>query len=125
MGLHLRKFDTIPCLSCDHVQVDVIQLASVVTEGLKGMTAPIRVAVMGCIANGLGETREADLGVISGSDKGQIFIKDKVIKTASEDQITDTPLTVASDIATQMETDNQVPVSSTGPVVIPIQHPGR
>lgn len=89
------------------------------------MTAPIRVAVMGCIVNGPGEAREADLGVASGNGKGQIFIKGKVIKTVPEDQIVDTLLTIANDIAAQMEADGQVPVNSTGPVVVPIQHPGH
>ena len=103
----------------------MIQLASAVTEGLKDVIAPIRVAVMGCIVNGPGEAREADLGVASGNGKGQIFIKGKVIKTVPEDQIVDTLLTIANDIAAQMETDGQVPVNSTGPVVVPIQHPGH
>jgi len=89
------------------------------------VTAPIRVAVMGCIVNGPGEAREADLGVASGNGKGQIFIKGKVIKTVPEDQIVDTLLTIANDIAAQMEADGQVPVNSTGPVVVPIQHPGH
>lgn len=75
MGLRPRKFDIISCPSCGRAQVDVIQLASAVTEGLKDVTAPIRVAVMGCIVNGPGEAREADLGVASGNGKGQIFIK--------------------------------------------------
>ena len=64
-----------PARGCGRAQVDVIQLASAVTEGLKDVTAPIRVAVMGCIVNGPGEAREADLGVASGNGKGQIFIK--------------------------------------------------
>ena len=72
-----------------------------------------------------GEAREADLGVASGNGKGQIFIKGKVIKTVPEDQIVDTLLTIANDIAAQMEADGQVPVNSTGPVVVPIQHPGH
>ena len=80
MGLRPRKFDIISCPSCGRAQVDVIQLASAVTEGLKDVTAPIRVAVMGCIVNGPGEAREADLGVASGNGKGQIFIKGKVIR---------------------------------------------
>ena len=125
MGLRPRKFDIISCPSCGRAQVDVIQLASAVTEGLKDVTAPIRVAVMGCIVNGPGEAREADLGVASGNGKGQIFIKGKVIKTVPEDQIVDTLLTIANDIAAQMEADGQVPVNSTGPVVVPIQHPGH
>lgn len=77
MGLRPRKFDIISCPSCGRSQVDVIQLANAVTEGLKDVTAPIRVAVMGCIVNGPGEAREADLGVASGNGKGQIFIKGK------------------------------------------------
>ncbi|KFI49031.1 1-hydroxy-2-methyl-2-(E)-butenyl 4-diphosphate synthase [Bifidobacterium breve] len=93
MGLRPRKFDIISCPSCGRAQVDVIQLASAVTEGLKDVTAPIRVAVMGCIVNGPGEAREADLGVASGNGKGQIFIKGKVIETVPEDQIVDTLLT--------------------------------
>ena len=101
MGLRPRKFDIISCPSCGRAQVDVIQLASAVTEGLKDVTAPIRVAVMGCIVNGPGEAREADLGVASGNGKGQIFIKGKVIKTVPEDQIVDTLLTIANDIAAQ------------------------
>lgn len=52
LGLRPRKFDIISCPSCGRAQVDVIQLANAVTEGLKGITAPIRVAVMGCIVNG-------------------------------------------------------------------------
>ena len=87
MGLRQRKFDIISCPSCGRSQVDVIQLANAVTEGLKDITAPIRVAVMGCIVNGPGEAREADLGVASGNGKGQIFIKGKVIQTVPEDQI--------------------------------------
>ena len=123
MGLRKRKFDIISCPSCGRAQVDVIQLANAVTEGLKNVTAPIRVAVMGCIVNGPGEAREADLGVASGNGKGQIFIKGKVIETVPEDQIVETLLARANDIAAQMEADGQVPVGATGPVVIPIQHP--
>ena len=123
MGLRKRKFDIISCPSCGRAQVDVIQLANAVTEGLKNVTAPIRVAVMGCIVNGPGEAREADLGVASGNGKGQIFIKGKVIETVPEDQIVETLLARANDIAAQMEADGQVPVGAIGPVVIPIQHP--
>ena len=120
MGLRPRKFDIISCPSCGRSQVDVIQLANAVTEGLKDVTAPIRVAVMGCIVNGPGEAREADLGVASGNGKGQIFIKGKVIQTVPEDQIVETLLVKAQEIAAQMEADGQVPVNATGPVVVPV-----
>ena len=95
-------------------------MANAVTEGLKDVTAPIRVAVMGCIVNGPGEAREADLGVASGNGKGQIFIKGKVIQTVPEDQIVETLLAKAQEIAAQMEADGQVPVNATGPVVVPV-----
>ncbi len=56
-------------------------LAEKVTAGLEGMEVPLRVAVMGCVVNGPGEAREADLGVASGNGKGQIFVKGEVVKT--------------------------------------------
>jgi len=125
MGLRPRKFDIISCPSCGRSQVDVIQLANAVTEGLKDVTAPIRVAVMGCIVNGPGEAREADLGVASGNGKGQIFIKGKVIQTVPEDQIVETLLAKAQEIAAQMEADGQVPATATGPVVVPVTQNGN
>ncbi|PLS31621.1 4-hydroxy-3-methylbut-2-en-1-yl diphosphate synthase [Bifidobacterium margollesii] len=128
MGLRPRKFDIISCPSCGRAQVDVIQLASAVTEGLKDVTAPIRVAVMGCIVNGPGEAREADLGVASGNGKGQIFIKGKVIETVPEDRIVDTLLNKAMEIADQMKDDaerNGTSLEGTSPVVVPIQSLGN
>ena len=125
MGLRPRKFDIISCPSCGRSQVDVIQLANAVTEGLKDVTAPIRVAVMGCIVNGPGEAREADLGVASGNGKGQIFIKGKVIQTVPEDQIVETLLAKAQEIAAQMEADGQLPAPATGPVVVPVTQNGN
>lgn len=62
-------------------------LAEEVTAGLEGMEFPLRVAVMGCVVNGPGEARDADIGVASGNGKGQIFVKGEVIKTVPEDQI--------------------------------------
>ena len=70
--------------SCGRAQVDVYTLADQVTAGLEGMTVPLRVAVMGCVVNGPGEAREADLGVASGNGKGQIFVRGEVIKTVPE-----------------------------------------
>ena len=73
MGLRPRKFDIISCPSCGRSQVDVIQLANAVTEGLKDVTAPIRVAVMGCIVNGPGEMADADYGYV-GAGPGRITL---------------------------------------------------
>ena len=79
-----RKLEIVSCPSCGRAQVDVYTLADQVTAGLEGMEVPLRVAVMGCVVNGPGEAREADLGVASGNGKGQIFVKGKVIKTVPE-----------------------------------------
>ena len=59
------------CPSCGRAQVDVYKLADQVTAGLDGLPAPLRVAVMGCVVNGLGEAREADLGVASGNARAR------------------------------------------------------
>ena len=72
-----------------------------------------------------GEAREADLGVASGNGKGQIFIKGKVIQTVPEDQIVETLLAKAQEIAAQMEADGQLPATATGPVVVPVTQNGN
>ena len=118
-----RHFDIISCPSCGRAQVDVIELAKEVTEGLKDITAPIRVAVMGCIVNGPGEAREADLGVASGNGKGQIIIKGKVVQTVPEDQIVPTLLERAKEIAAQMDAKAAVQgetLPEVGPMVVPV-----
>ncbi|CAB4539149.1 unannotated protein [freshwater metagenome] len=78
-------------------------MAEKVQAGLQGMTVPLRVAVMGCVVNGPGEAREADLGVASGNGKGQIFVKGQVIKTVPESQIVETLIEEAMRLADEME----------------------
>ncbi|MFH8568020.1 flavodoxin-dependent (E)-4-hydroxy-3-methylbut-2-enyl-diphosphate synthase [Streptomyces sp. NPDC017993] len=87
LNLRPRKLDIVSCPSCGRAQVDVYKLAAEVTAALDGMDIPLRVAVMGCVVNGPGEAREADLGVASGNGKGQIFVKGEVIKTVPESKI--------------------------------------
>ncbi|MGL4174445.1 MAG: flavodoxin-dependent (E)-4-hydroxy-3-methylbut-2-enyl-diphosphate synthase [Dermatophilaceae bacterium] len=102
LNLRPRKLEIVSCPSCGRAQVDVYTLADQVTAGLEGMTVPLRVAVMGCVVNGPGEAREADLGVASGNGKGQIFVKGEVIKTVSESQIVETLIEEAMRIAEEM-----------------------
>lgn len=102
LNLKPRKLDIVSCPSCGRAQVDVYTLAEQVTKGLEGMTAPLRVAVMGCVVNGPGEAREADLGVASGNGKGQIFVKGQVVKTVPEADIVETLLIEARRIAAEM-----------------------
>jgi len=102
LGLKPRKLEIVSCPSCGRAQVDVYTLADQVTAGLEGLTVPLRVAVMGCVVNGPGEAREADLGVASGNGKGQIFVKGQVIKTVAESQIVETLIEEALKLAEEM-----------------------
>nr|WP_231134405.1 flavodoxin-dependent (E)-4-hydroxy-3-methylbut-2-enyl-diphosphate synthase [Motilibacter deserti] len=102
LGLRQRGFEIVSCPSCGRAQVDVYTLAEQVTEALEGIDVPMRVAVMGCVVNGPGEAREADLGVASGNGKGQIFVKGEVIRTVPEADIVDTLITEANRLAEQM-----------------------
>ncbi|MER7402890.1 flavodoxin-dependent (E)-4-hydroxy-3-methylbut-2-enyl-diphosphate synthase [Streptomyces sp. NPDC000070] len=105
LGLRQRRLEIVSCPSCGRAQVDVYKLADEVTAGLEGMEVPLRVAVMGCVVNGPGEAREADLGVASGNGKGQIFVKGEVIKTVPESKIVETLIEEAMKLAEQMEQD--------------------
>jgi len=103
LNLRPRKLEIVSCPSCGRAQVDVYSLAERVTAGLEGMEVPLRVAVMGCVVNGPGEAREADLGVASGNGKGQIFVRGVVIKTVPEAQIVETLIEEAMRLAESME----------------------
>ncbi len=87
LALRPRRLEIVSCPSCGRAQVEVYKLADQVTAALDGFPLPLRVAVMGCVVNGPGEAREADLGVASGNGKGQIFVRGKVVKTVPESQI--------------------------------------
>ncbi len=102
LNLRERKLEIVSCPSCGRAQVDVYQLANDVTAGLEKMTVPLRVAVMGCVVNGPGEAREADLGVASGNGRGQIFVKGEVIKTVPESEIVATLIEEANRLAAAM-----------------------
>jgi (E)-4-hydroxy-3-methylbut-2-enyl-diphosphate synthase len=102
LNLRPRSLEIVSCPSCGRAQVDVYTLANEVSAGLDGLDVPLRVAVMGCVVNGPGEAREADLGVASGNGKGQIFVKGEVIKTVPEAQIVETLIEEAMRLAAEM-----------------------
>ncbi len=120
LNLRARRLEIVSCPSCGRAQVDVYTLADQVTAGLEGMEVPLRVAVMGCVVNGPGEAREADLGVASGNGKGQIFVKGEVIKTVPESLIVETLIEEAMRLADEMgqavDADGQT-TAPTSPVV--------
>nr|WP_232488516.1 flavodoxin-dependent (E)-4-hydroxy-3-methylbut-2-enyl-diphosphate synthase [Brevibacterium antiquum] len=109
LNLKPRKLEIVSCPSCGRAQVDVYSLADKVTAGLEGMEVPLRVAVMGCVVNGPGEAREADLGVASGNGKGQIFVKGEVIKTVPEALIVETLIEEANRIAAESDAPSGSP----------------
>jgi len=102
LGMRPRGLEIVSCPSCGRAQVDVYRLAEQVTAVLDGLDLPLRVAVMGCVVNGPGESREADLGVASGNGKGQIYVKGRVVKTVPESQIVQTLIEEALTLAEQM-----------------------
>ena len=117
LNLRPRKLEIVSCPSCGRAQVDVYTLAEQVAAGLEGLEVPLRVAVMGCVVNGPGEAREADLGVASGNGKGQIFVRGEIIKTVPESQIVETLIEEAMRLAEEMGEPVDGEGKSTGPVV--------
>src|SRR5215472_11819290 len=117
LGMRQRRLEIVSCPSCGRAQVDVYKLAEEVTAGLEGMEVPLRVAVMGCVVNGPGEAREADLGVASGNGKGQIFVRGKVIATVPESKIVETLIEEAMRLAEQGAVEDGGEADSGKPVV--------
>jgi (E)-4-hydroxy-3-methylbut-2-enyl-diphosphate synthase len=114
LNLRPRHLEIVSCPSCGRAQVDVYTLADEVTAGLAGMTVPLRVAVMGCVVNGPGEAREADLGVASGNGKGQIFVRGQVVRTVPEDQIVENLIAEAQRLAEEMGETSGAPIVTVG-----------
>ena len=108
LGLRKHSLEIVSCPSCGRAQVDVYRLANEVTAGLQGLEVPLRVAVMGCVVNGPGEAREADLGVASGNGKGQIFVRGTVVRTVPESRIVETLIDEAMRIADEMTANGTV-----------------
>jgi (E)-4-hydroxy-3-methylbut-2-enyl-diphosphate synthase len=106
-ALHLRErgLDVVSCPSCARAEVDVYALAEQVQQGLEGLDVPLRVAVMGCIVNGPGEAREADLGVAAGKGKGQIIKQGEVLYTVAESDIVEALVHFANEMADEIRVE--------------------
>ncbi len=90
LGLRERKgLDLIACPSCGRAEVDVIKVANDAQAALADRNIPLQVAVMGCVVNGPGEAREADLGIAAGRGKGHLFVKGKVVRVVPEAEMVD------------------------------------
>src|SRR2546429_6670232 len=102
LGLRRPGLDIVACPSCGRAQVELHKLTEQVSAAFDGFPVPLRVAVMGCVVNGPGEARDADLGVAAGNGKGQIFVQGRVVKTVPESQIVETLIEEALTLAGQM-----------------------
>jgi (E)-4-hydroxy-3-methylbut-2-enyl-diphosphate synthase len=88
MGLRERKgLDLIACPSCGRAEVDVIKVATEAQAALEALDIPIQVAVMGCVVNGPGEARHADLGIAAGKRRGHLFIRGQIVRVVPEDEM--------------------------------------
>ena len=102
LGLRERKgLDLIACPSCGRADVDVIRIASEAQTALEALNIPIQVAVMGCVVNGPGEAREADLGIAGGRGKGHLFVKGQVIRVVPEADMVSALVEEAKRISTE------------------------
>ena len=99
LGLRTRGVNIIACPSCARQGFDVIRTVEALEARLQHIKTPLSLSVLGCVVNGPGEARDADIGVASGNGKGQIFVKGKVIKTVPEAQIVETLIEEAMRIA--------------------------
>ena len=100
LGLRERRgLDLIACPSCGRAEVDVIDIAARAQEALTGLNIPIQVAVMGCVVNGPGEAREADLGIAAGRKRGHLFVKGEVVKVVPESEMVESLVEWAQIIA--------------------------
>ncbi|MFJ4478793.1 flavodoxin-dependent (E)-4-hydroxy-3-methylbut-2-enyl-diphosphate synthase [Streptomyces xanthochromogenes] len=99
LGLRPRKLEIVSCPGCGRLQVNIHKLAAQVEAAFDGFPHPLRVAVMGCVVNGPGESREADLGVSCGNGKGQIFVRGRVVRTVPENLVVETLLDEAMRLA--------------------------
>ncbi len=100
LGLRERKgLDLIACPSCGRAEVDVIKVASEAQAALSDLNIPLQVAIMGCVVNGPGEAREADLGIASGRNKGHLFIRGKIVRVVPEGEMVSALVAEAKKIA--------------------------
>ncbi|MGH3443319.1 MAG: flavodoxin-dependent (E)-4-hydroxy-3-methylbut-2-enyl-diphosphate synthase [Nitriliruptorales bacterium] len=107
-SLHLRApqgFQLIACPSCGRAEVDVYALAESVQAELEDLDVPLRVAVMGCVVNGPGEAREADIGVAAGRGKGKIIRKGEVIADVREEDIVEAIVHFAREMAEEIRSE--------------------
>jgi (E)-4-hydroxy-3-methylbut-2-enyl-diphosphate synthase len=114
LGLRVRGLDLVACPSCGRAEVDVLGLTKQVNEALEkeGITEPVRVAVMGCVVNGPGESREADLGIAAGKGQGFLVVKGEVVDKIPENEFVERLVSEAKRIARERAGEERVGAST-------------
>ncbi|UJB39735.1 flavodoxin-dependent (E)-4-hydroxy-3-methylbut-2-enyl-diphosphate synthase [Streptomyces sp. A1-5] len=128
LGLRPRRLEIVSCPGCGGLQVDIHKLAAQVAAAFDGFPHPLRIAVMGCVVNGPGESREADLGVSCGNGKGQIYRHGQVIRTVPESRVVDALLDEALTLisgAAPTPTSTAEPTTKPHPEAPPRHRRGR
>jgi (E)-4-hydroxy-3-methylbut-2-enyl-diphosphate synthase len=87
LGIRHRGPDIISCPTCGRCSIDLFEVAETIEKRVATMTAPIKIAVMGCVVNGPGEAREADIGIAGGDGRGVLFKKGKIVETLAQEEI--------------------------------------
>jgi (E)-4-hydroxy-3-methylbut-2-enyl-diphosphate synthase len=114
LGLRVRGLDLVACPSCGRAEVDVLGLTKQVNEALEkeGITEPVRVAVMGCVVNGPGESREADLGIAAGKGQGFLVVNGEVVDKIPENEFVERLVSEAKRIASERAAEERVGAST-------------
>jgi len=87
LGLRTRGVDLVSCPTCARTRIDLIKIANEVEDRLRGITKPLKVAVMGCVVNGPGEAKEADVGIAGGKGTGLLFRRGRVVRSVPEEEL--------------------------------------
>jgi (E)-4-hydroxy-3-methylbut-2-enyl-diphosphate synthase len=119
LGLRRRGLDLVACPSCGRAEVNVLELTRKVNEAIEKerFRVPMRVAVMGCVVNGPGEAREADVGIASGNGLGFIIRQGEVVAKVPEDELVGALLTEARAVAAEKEANGEAEPEAATPEV--------
>ena len=121
MELRHRGVNVIACPTCGRVEIDVVKMANELEHRLSHIKNPITVSVLGCVVNGIGEGKEADIGIAGGQGVGIVFKKGKLYKRVPSEELMDTLIEEVEAMAKEQDSESRNgPVSSPPPSTLPL-----